>query len=184
MLNLFRKLFVACLLVAGMTAVGFAQTASEPNVIGSREGHFCVRFPGDPQVSHDATIAEGVSIYVHSAVLEKNDGKLAYAITYAELPFAVLKGQIERGVTDFDRVVGCAQGFLNGSAANVEAERTINLSGVVGKEIAFSRPDGTHGKYRVYVIGGRIYQLIVGWKGTAPAENESANFLDSFAFVQ
>jgi len=182
MLCLSRKLIAACLLVAGMAGVGFAQTAVEAKPYVSQDGHYHVLFPGEPQVATEAkTVGAGVQVDMHMASLEKNDGKLAYMAMYSELPADVLKAQIDQGMTDDDRLANCAAGFINGIAGRVITTRPIRLPGVVGKEIEFDRTDGTKGVYRVYVGGGRIYQLFVGWNGAVPPAGDVSDFLDSFA---
>ena len=166
MLRFTGKLIAASMLVAALAGGAFAQTGDAVQPYVSHEGGFRVMFPGEPKLTtRSATTASGAAVEIHFLTLEKDHGKLAYLVVYGDLPAADLKSQNAQGVTDTDRLNNALKGFMATFNGKVTSQKWVELAGVTGKEVDFQRPDGTQGVYRNYIANGRIYQVIVGWKG-------------------
>jgi hypothetical protein len=140
-------------------------------------GGFQVRFPAGkaPEVEHKAVA--GKKDVVH--LFKVQYGSSAYVVTYDELSQG-------RGRTAAQILEGARRGVLESTAGTIDKEEPVVLMGNPGLSLEVSATtSGIRMRQRIhlYVVDGRLYQVIViapFWSGAVDAEE---NFLDSFSLV-
>ena len=161
---------VALLLVAAVAA------AAEWRNVKSEEGNFSIRFPGEPKPSKQnvATAAGNLTVYVLS--LDSDKGKTAYIVTYNEMP----------PPKDPEAALDAARdGTVTPLKAKVTSETKLALAGNPGREFVCTctvqkREATMHN--RIYLAGGRMYQLRVVALADSPVKAEDVkSFFESFA---
>ena len=127
-------------------------------------GKFTVSMPGKPTqesntdedgfVTHDFTVVNGETVYL---------------VTYSEL---VKEATQLEPKEIFDAV---CEGYANDGDKLVN-QKEIKLSGHPGRSVDFKATDGTSGKASMYLIGNRLYQLIL----ISHKAEDGKQFFDSF----
>ena len=139
-------------------------TRSPWQQFSSEAGKFTVLMPGKPTQESD-TDADG-SITHNFTVVR---GETVYLVTYSELVDVVT--QLNPSEI-FDAVCG-------GYAADGDKlvnQREIELSGYPGRSVELRAKDGTSGKASMYLIGNRLYQLLL----ISPNLEDGKQFFESF----
>jgi len=131
-------------------------------------GKFTVSMPGKPTqesntdedgfVTHDFTVVNGEAVYL---------------LTYSELVNEVTQLKSKE---IFDAV---CEGYANDGDKLVN-QREINLNGHPGRSVDLKATDGTSGKASMYLIGNRLYQLLLI---NSKAE-DGKQFFDSFQLTE
>jgi hypothetical protein len=134
----------------------------------SGPGNFTILMPGKPTQESD-TDADGSITHNFTVV----NGETVYLVTYSDLAEEVT--QVEPGEI-FDAVCG-------GYAADGDRlvnQREIELSGYPGRSVELKANDGMSGKASMYLIGNRLYQLLL----ISPESGEGKQFFDSFQLTE
>ena len=134
----------------------------------SQSGNFTISMPGKPSQESD-TDADGSITHNFTVV----NGETVYLITYSDLATEVT--QVKPGEI-FDAVCG-------GYAADGDKlvnQRKIELSGYPGRSVELKAKDGMSGKASMYLIGNRLYQLLL----ISPELEEGKQFFDSFQLTE
>ncbi len=146
----------------------------------SPEGRFRVRFPESPRENVLKAPSPAGPIEIHMAAVDRGD--IAYIASYNDCPF-------DPKAIDPDSTLETAvRGSLQSSKGTLRSKRDIRLGDHPGKacEIALPLPDGRPStcRSRVYLVGKRLYQVVViEAKGQEDPKVADA-FLDSFALLK
>ncbi len=143
----------------------------------SKTGKFSARFPGKPKEQDIA--AAGAS--GKSVTLEVNGN--TYSVTYADLPAAAaavlnmpeLLDQVLDGTRD--AAVTQMKGKLLDSSK-------IKLDGNAGREFKVELPEKKVMQNRMYLVGTRVYQVMVVGSKDFVAGDDAAKFLKSFTLTK
>ena len=162
-----------------LLAVAATASAAEWKNVKSEEGDFALRFPGEPKPSKQevATAAGNLTVYMLS--LEADKGKTAYMVTYNEMPAA----------KDAEATLDAARdATVTPLKAKVVSETKLSLAGNPGREFVCAckvqNRDATMHN-RIYLVGGRMYQLRVVAVGDSPVRAEDIKtFFESFALLK
>lgn len=168
-----RAAAACCGLVLLLAAT--ARAADGPNFkpFTSKEGGFTVSLPGKPQQSTSSAKTDLGPVEMHEVAGTAKD-KTTYAVVYCELPAELAKqGDPEKLL---DRI-------RDGGAASVHGkpikETKITLGDNPGREIEIDGLGGTR-LWRLYLVGGRLYQLLVAPDSGRPPSERAKKFFDSF----
>jgi hypothetical protein len=84
-----------------------------------------------------------------------------------------------------DRFDGARDGLLASGQYKLRSERKIELQGSPGREIDLELPDGKGIQFRVhlYLVGQRMYQLMVFSKQDVAKNRDASLFFDSFRLL-
>ena len=147
----------------------------------SQQGRFTIMFPGTP--TEAAGRLEGRRFMLKTTAV--------YAVYYTDFP-ASFPYDLEKEVSlrkqflDASRDTTLAQ-----SKGKVLSETDISLEGHPGRMMKIALPDGTITREKTYVVGKRIYQIIVVTRGELLApdggrfdETRATKFLDSFKLAR
>jgi hypothetical protein len=157
-----------------------AKPLAAGKAFASPEGRFRVRFPQGPRERVQKVGSPAGPIEVHMFVADLGD--VAYFASYND--YSVDPAQLDPEAA-LESVV---QGALAAGKGRLTARRDVRLGDHPGKEYqaALSLPDGrpAASKARVYLVGARLYQvLVVSPEGKEDTKAVDA-FLDSFALVK
>jgi hypothetical protein len=156
---------------------------SEPQVgwreFTPKEGRFSIMMPSKPEseVQSEFTPVGIVKLYIFAA--EKDDSY--YAVSYSDFPEYVIK------YSDVGTVLDDAR---DGMVANVQGKpissRRIKLQGYYGRDVKFQvTEEGQVGTAyaRIYLVGNRLYQILVIGPQEQFPESEALRFLNSFQLL-
>lgn len=142
----------------------------------SSDGGFRVLFPSSPQTMTQSIPLESWNLDLY--VLMAQDATGEYLVVYSDYP----DGFIERLSNRDALLEGVQQGFIQGMDATILSDRDLSLGQHPGREIRYSTQQGVTGIAQFYLVGKRLYQLVVR---DGEGERESLiqrdrQFLDSF----
>jgi hypothetical protein len=145
-------------------------------VFTSKEGRFTVTFPEKPVNKTTRSETRFGPIETHSFLVEQK-GR-AFIASYSDCP----KGS----VTDENRhrlFDGARNGAVTSSKGKLISEKEITLGKEKhpGREILIERPEKAGiNRFRVYLVGDRLYQAAVAGSEEFTKGKEAEAFLDSF----
>jgi hypothetical protein len=146
----------------------------------SKEGKFSVAFPGKPEEStKEADSAAGKLTFTNYTY---SDGDSALLVMYCDYPADVRKQKGAEKVLDDARDGGVksAKGKLTD-----EKKRTIGKDKNPGRELLIQLPDGKlYFRSRIYLVGDRLYQVIVVGPEKYATGKDADAFLDSFKLAE
>ena len=146
----------------------YAQKTLTWQQFSSLAGKFTVLLPGKPTQESD-TDADGSVTHDFTVV----DGETVYLVTYSEL----VKEVTQLKPTEiFDAV---CDGYAKDGDKLVN-QREIELSGYPGRSVDLKATDGTSGKASMYLIGNRLYQLLL----ISSQAEDGKQFFDSFQLTE
>jgi hypothetical protein len=122
----------------------------------SAEGGFTVALPGKPGLTvHTVEALAGpLANHVHGLDI----GVAVFAVTYTDMPFPVPAGDKEAINRAFD--AGKARA-LAGAGGQLISEESISLEGYMGRAVFYRDRDGALTHNRSYIVGNRLYQVMV-----------------------
>jgi hypothetical protein len=140
-------------------------------------GNFSVMMPSDPDVMTLPLVAEGEIPW--NRVSAHLWGKEACFVNYADFAFSP-------EVTD-DELSKMARNMAASSNSVVLSERSVGLGGHRGLELEMKPPDKVlpdgRAYSRIYVIGPRVYALLLVGRERGRLVQERNKFFDSFALL-
>jgi hypothetical protein len=139
----------------------------------NQDGGFSVRLPGKPEEDFRRVPAPSKSVPVRYVAAQAPDGSGIYGVAYMDLPAAVRDPR--EAVQRMEAVPQALKGQLL-------SKYDVTVQGHQGREYRFQR-DKSVTTLRVFLVGRRMYQLIV----TSPTEKvgaeERARFMGSFTLL-
>lgn len=139
-------------------------TQSKWQQFSSVAGKFTVSLPGKPieesETDEDGSVANNFTVV---------DGETVYLVTYSDLV-----EEVNQIATDeiFDAV---CEGYTADGDRLVN-KREVKIDGYPGRMVELNTTDGMVGKASMYLVGNRLYQLIV----ISSSKKEGENFFESF----
>lgn len=169
-------LAVACALFL-MTGCGKAEFKE----FTSAAGKYKAEMPGKPKEETQNTPSpDGRQIALNVASVQQKDG--VYVVMYSDLPIPA--GESDAKIQE--RLDGSREGALKNINGKLTKETKITLADKYpGRDIEAELPGGKGSlRVKIYMVGTRLYQVMVVGTATWVASADSARFLDSFALVQ
>ena len=160
-----------------LVVIGLAGARDAP--YSSKAGNFRVEFPGRPKTANQNLPGPGGGkVATHSATAKGKDGSM-YGVNYAEYPGAT-EAMLDAAV----------DAMIKSARMRPTAREAIVLDGHPGRDVTFEvdPPRGARekgvGHARCFLVGRRIYQvLVLGPESKLSADAMDA-FLDSFALIE
>ena len=140
----------------------------------SKDGGFRVAMPAAPTEKKQLVKTATGQLQVMLLIAEGRNESL-FVVGYADFPEAELKkGAIEKRLDQArDRAVENARGKLR-------SEKAIDLAGTPGREIAIEKDGVLVARLRIYLVGRRLYQVMVLGSGPVLGSKDVGIFLGSF----
>ncbi len=157
--------------IVRQSSVSYAQLtiARSPwQQFSSKVGKFAVSMPGAP-TEESETDTDGFVTHNFTLV----NGETVYLVTYSDLAKEVT--QVKPGEI-FDAV---CEGYAADGDKLVN-KREIELDGYFGRTVELKATDGINGKASMYLVGNRLYQLLL----ISPNLENGKQFFDSFQVTE
>jgi hypothetical protein len=171
---MFRS-FVAVALIA---ALGAAAGCGKPMTdFTSAQYKFKAKFPGAPK--EESQMAAGMSMKMFGS--ESRNG--VYAVAVADMPIPAN----EPAAKIDDRLEGAKLGMLNNIGGTIKSSTNLTLAGKYpGREFTASitKPVAGLVRARVYIVGTRMYQVMVMGKESFVTTADANLFFESFALTE
>jgi hypothetical protein len=142
----------------------------------SADGRFKIQMPGTPKEGSQAS--GGTTMKTYS--IESRNG--AYVVGYGDLPIPA--NEPEAAVQE--RLDGARDGAVRGGNATLSNSGRVTLAGKYpGREFS-AKLNGKEGiiRAKIYLVGSRLYQVMVVGTDSFANSSDSTKFLDSFALTQ
>jgi hypothetical protein len=173
--NAFR---VAAVVVA-TAVVAQAGSAVAPAKVGAKvvapkDGGFSVEFPAEP-VTKDQKLdlPDGGTATLKCFMFEPDSKDRAMMVAYVDVPAEATENEDEL----LDNAV---QGFAAGAGADEPTSKRVKLNGHLGREFECRLDDKGVIRGRIYLAGGRLYQVIAAGSEEYVAGDAAAKFFKSF----
>ncbi|MCI0700756.1 MAG: hypothetical protein L0241_06720 [Planctomycetia bacterium] len=172
------RLLALCALVF-LTTSATAEDKPEWKAFKPKGGRCSIEAPGKLVTQPVQEFKQGdVKIKLHMFILESDDGKTAYGLGYADFPVnpdADLADKVLRGAQD---------GAMKGVKGKLVTSRDLKLGKYPGREFTLTLPDKNQYRSRIYLVEGRLYQVIVVGSKDFVASLEARTFLYSFELTE
>jgi hypothetical protein len=165
------KLLAGAALVVVMSGCGTSWTDYK-----SDSGKFTAQFPGTPQEKEMS--AAGIS--AKGVVLDRGDR--AFTVMYADLPGSA--DQFKNAALVEMSLDGAATGCVQNVKGKQTALDKIKLGDHPGRDVKAELPDGNELRNRIYMVNGRLYQVMVLGKKGYTTSPDAEKFLTSFKLTQ
>lgn len=154
----------------------FATGCSQPQAYDSSSGRFTIDFPGKPKEQSQTVQTPVGSIAVHIIMYESRSA--AYGVTYSDFPASHIESSSVDEILD-----GACQGAARNIGGTIISQKPISIGNHPGQEVKVAA--STSGKKvevrnRIYLVGNRLYQVVVT-STPGDTEDSTANkFVNSF----
>ena len=161
--------FVAVLI---LSAAGCTPAMKE---YSNADGKFKAQFPGTPKEQSQAQAGIPTKMFG----VEEKDG--AYMISYTDMPFP---GDMPQALID-QSLDGSVEGMIKGGGGTKTGSSSIKLADKhPGRSIDADVPGkGGIMRARIYLVGKRLYQVLVVGKAGFVKSDTATKFLDSFELL-
>jgi hypothetical protein len=166
-----RNCFGVLLLVFVLSSFVFADTGMES--FTSSAGGFSIYMPGTPKESVQYVDSAAGKLELHQFTVE--DGNIAYIVMYNDYPRTP-----ESQETFFNNV---RDGGANAVKGKVTKEKVISRQGYPGRAFDIETTD-TLLLQDVYLVGKRLYQIILGVPKADKMPSQANQFFSSFKLTQ
>lgn len=187
---------VSSLLIVSLAAViiGFPQEKKKPVVMGttvevppapaeynpaswkeykSGPGRFSALFPGTPQEEVQKLKVGEREIIIRTLRLHE---LAAYSVMYSDYPIAVPSSEAARGILDFT-----AKQAVEMYKAESLDRQEITLEGYPGRFLKQRLPDGLVMRLKFYLVGQRLYQIMITTPQEEGATDDQRRFIEATA---
>ncbi len=126
----------------------------------SSEGGFSVLFPGEPKTLHQSiSLPDAMTSQVTMLYVFRQQEAILYAVAFNDYEF--LEGVPLTPELIETSLNSGRDAMLKATKAKLMEERSVQLGKAVGKEIRFRQTNGLIGRTRFFLIGKRLYQVMV-----------------------
>ncbi len=175
----FRRLaFISVLLVVAGCGGG-----STPAPYTDEEGNYRVLAVGSTKSSQQKLASQAGELTVFA--MESVDGnKTSRSVTYTDYPLALVQSRRPEAMLD-----GLERAMTPDGRWSIESQRSISIDGHPGRELQFSataanNPEKGAGRARIYLVGNRLYQVIIVGPAAKVTAAELDDFVNSFELLR
>ncbi len=145
----------------------------------SKDGNFKINFPKEPTTSTSTVPTEVGDIAMYTFMYEESVTKV-YLVSYAEYPSELMKDADTK-----ELLKGSKEGQIAnlGEGAKVDEEKDITIGEFPGTYFK-ANGGGFYVAAKNYLVGNRLYQLVIMRDGSYPSDEDVKGFLDTFALLK
>lgn len=170
------KSFLYLGLIALLTVTACAQQQNWFSM-ESKEGRFSVSMPGHPKEIPQIINTPVGEIDTHPLVLRRQN--TAFIVMYSDYPKEYFKDQDMKSILDSFR-----DGAVKNTQGTLLLEKILTLGPYPGREIIIATPNGEGTSTdRFFLVGNRLYQLIVACPKADRYSPDINQFLESFKLL-
>ena len=143
-----------------------------------KDGKCSVEMPGKPVEApvQELKVGDGTS-KLHLFILETNGGKTGYGLGVAD--FTAANDEVSAKALQTAQ-----QGTATALKGKVVSERTMKLGKYPGREFTLDLPDGNQYRGRLFMVEGRLYQVITLGSKDFVNSTDARAFLYSFELTE
>lgn len=172
-----RALMVVCgVAVLGLLLAGCGDKKEETGgwtKVTSKDGGFSVLMPKQPTKSSQEVNTKAGPTTLHMYMVEYPS--MAYAVMYNSVP-----GTIADPEESLDRA---RDGAVKSFGGVLVTDRKITLEGNPGREVRVKGGKDMMITFRHYVVGNKLYQLMVSYPEGYDASDQVKKFMNSFELI-
>lgn len=172
-----RRLLTALCLGFVFTLGGWASASAQIwSEYAPEGGRYRILMPGTPQVSTEpVSLPDGSKVQMLQAIIETPDA--AYLSTHVDYPPEMVRRTTSETLLDNVR---------NGSSRGhtLVREKRLTIAGNPGREYVITRANGITLATRSFIVGNRLYQVIVAGRAGVDQNPDTRQFLESFTLLQ
>ena len=168
---------LAALVIAAAVPAAAAPPAAQWKEFRSPDGGFVVLLPGEPSLDRKSMQTDFGAIDMHMYTVASDN--MYCSVAFYDVPTGI-------GKTNDVLLEDTCNGFVKGANLTEKAERrAISLGAHPGREIIGESPDGAFLLMaRYYLVGKRIYLVMVGTAIAEASSPDVGRYLDSFRLVR
>jgi hypothetical protein len=141
----------------------------------SKEGKFTVLFPGKPKETKRTLQSPFGPVELNSFSVSPLQPVSTYVVIFSDYPANFEKK------SDADFLDSSRDGSVKNSGGKLLSEKKLTLDKYPGRELLLEAPNqGGLFRQRIFIVGNRLYQLIVGGAEEVAKSKGADKFLDSF----
>lgn len=169
-----KKFKVLLLLAMSAVLLAACSTSAPVENYVSEDGKFSVAFPGTPEVTNESVPTAAGNIELYNFLYEQS-ATMAYMVSYSDFPSDLVA---QSNVTDL--LAGSKEGQLGTlSGAVTDEEKEVKVGENPG--IWFKAHDASlYVVAKNFMVGNRLYQVVMMRDGSYPSDEDQAAFFDSF----
>jgi hypothetical protein len=148
----------------------------------STEGRYRVQFAGTPKHQEKIVPTPVGPVTAKFAIGEEWSGT-GRSVMYVDYPPNLFgPGSVNAGLE------GACQGMIAEGQLTALSKKTISLNGHPGREVSFDSQPGRpgpklHGRARLYLVGNRLYQVLIAGRSGVIQSETIDGFLNSFSLL-
>ncbi|MBI4235202.1 hypothetical protein HY604_02790 [Candidatus Peregrinibacteria bacterium] len=176
--KLIVALFSVLLVFAGCSSQ--KQEVTDADLYVSEEGAFKVYFESEPeldqQIVSDATLGD-IPLYMFIDTITSTE---LFIVSYADYPQEFTDGADKDAMLE-----GAANGALEGFGITFpEVSEKVALDGYNGFHFRGNSSEGFYADYYNYLVGNRLYQLLLMKESSYPSEENVQKYIKSFQLLK
>jgi hypothetical protein len=160
--------------------VDAATELDESDPFVSPKGRFRIRFPGVPRESDQKVNTTSGPLVIHTTSHSASDGS-EYVVAYFDL--AAKPDQMPAATTVLE---GALSGMVSSGGWKVTSKKAIKIDEYPGLDVTgdVRTPGGAAlGRTRIYLVGSRLYQVVLIGPKSKSRSNDFAKALESFELL-
>jgi len=170
------RLFILCaivLVISGCDISGWKQYVSP-------EGGFSVKMPAEPKAQKIILDTEVGRTYLNIYILNRKDDEFVYSIGYVDYPASLFQLKKADKILDDGR-----DGAVRNIKGKLISESKIAIDKNPGREVTIESTIGDAVlKAKFFLVGQRMYQLMVTTSKKMSNSYQIKKFLDSFELIK
>lgn len=145
----------------------------------SEDGNFKINFPAEPESSASTIPTEVGDIAMNTFMYEESVTKV-YLVSYADYPSELMKASDPK-----ELLKGSKEGQVAnlGEGAKVDEEKEITIGEYPGTYFK-ANGGGFYVAAKNYLVGNRLYQLVIMRDGSYPSDEDVNGFLGTFSLLK
>ncbi len=158
-------------------AVNEVVEEAETDAYMSKDGKFSINFPGTPTVESQKVATEVGDIEMVTFMYEKSATEI-YMVAYSDYPSAMVEMSDPKTL-----LTGAKEGALSSYGAKVTEENDVELDGNPGMTFK-ANSDSYYVTYEIYMVGNRLYQIVILRDGSYPTDEAYNSFIKTFKLTE
>ncbi len=154
-----------------------------PTIYTNDEGNYRILAVGSTKSSQQKLASQAGELIVFAT--ESIDGnRTSRSVTYTDYPAALVQSRRPEAMLE-----GLERAMTPGGQWSIENQKSILLDGHPGRELQFSAsvPNSSEkgaGRARIYLVGNRLYQVIIVGPASRVTAAELGDYVDSFELLR
>jgi hypothetical protein len=144
----------------------------------SKEGGFSITMP-DPTTQTKKTLKTASGPLQVTVISAEGRDDALFVVSYSDYP----ENDLKTGTPE-ERLEHARKGAVNHAKGKLRSDKPLEMNGHPGREIVIEKDGNVIAKMRLYLVGRRLYQVMVLGNGPVFKGKEADSFLHSFRLIK